>query len=209
MSSRKHISKEEEQYIIENWSSSSAKNIAEHLGRSSSGVRKKARQLGCDMRECKRWTKEEDDLLFSSQGKCLSSLSKQLGRHDSECSARAKVLGISSWRYHRNGGKFKNRRGYVVSGFKPRGRSKGTRIVFEHHVVMAEYLGRDIEPGEVVHHINGVKDDNRKENLYLCQDASHHRKVHCSLDLLLPQLIEIGAIEFDEIEGVYRLCKPK
>jgi len=42
-----------------------------------------------------------------------------------------------------------------------------TKWVQEHRLVMAEKLGREILPRERIHHRNGVRGDNRPENLEL------------------------------------------
>lgn len=47
----------------------------------------------------------------------------------------------------------------------PNARANGR--IFEHVAVMSEMLGRSLLPHENVHHINGIRDDNRPENLEL------------------------------------------
>ena len=69
--------------------------------------------------------------------------------------------------------------GYVDSrGYKivhrenhPNADKKGR--IFEHRLVMSENLGRPLKNYEQVHHINGIRTDNRVENLELTTIKTH------------------------------------
>lgn len=67
------------------------------------------------------------------------------------------------------GGRIRRKNGYVAvyAPNHPSLTASKKRHVLEHRLVMEQKLGRYLQPFEEVHHINGVKDDNRPENLEL------------------------------------------
>lgn len=50
-----------------------------------------------------------------------------------------------------------------------------TGRIYEHRMVMETHIGRPLRRDEVVHHINGVKTDNRPVNLELTTQVEHMR----------------------------------
>ena len=74
------------------------------------------------------------------------------------------------------GGESKTKRGYIAVRVTnhPYGDVQG--YVLRHRLVMEKHLGRFLRPEESVHHINGIKDDDRPENLKLFKNHSEHLK---------------------------------
>ena len=75
-----------------------------------------------------------------------------------------------SWK----GGCWQQADGYVwkYAPTHPRAKSHGAHV-FEHILVAEHTLGRYLTSQEVVHHINGIRNDNRPENLVVLTRATH------------------------------------
>lgn len=77
------------------------------------------------------------------------------------------------------------------------GRQMRNTLVYVHVLEMEKKLGRPIQKGETIHHIDFDKQNSKISNLYLCQGQTEHAKIHNSLEEVCSLLFKKGIIEFD------------
>lgn len=85
---------------------------------------------------------------------------------------RRNGMGEESWSWR--GGHRRTGLGYM-SIYAPEHPRANANYVLEHILVAEQKLGRPLRSGEVVHHLNGVRDDNRPENLEVLTVGEHSR----------------------------------
>lgn len=90
------------------------------------------------------------------------------------CSSRCALAAVRTKKHQSQAAKLsgESRRGTGTKGYvKFHGRH-------EHRVVMERILGRKLKKGEVVHHIDGNKKNNKPSNLELCKNQAEHIRKH-------------------------------
>lgn len=83
--------------------------------------------------------------------------------------------GKNNWFWH--GGKTIDKDGYVYLR-KPNHPFNANGYVKRSRLVMEKHIGRYLSKQEIIHHINGIKNDDRIDNLKLLANLSEHRKYH-------------------------------
>jgi len=61
-------------------------------------------------------------------------------------------------------------------GFHSHPNANKNGVILEHRLVMSQYLKRPLKKGEIIHHINGDRCDNRLTNLKITTRAVHAKK---------------------------------
>lgn len=134
------------------------------------------KRVHCDVQQLRQW--------IETEGRTMRSVAAQLGVHKSVVQRWCQIHGILS----RFSGSYGGRNNPCWSGGRivlagyvflycpdhPTVQGKRKKYVQEHRLVMEEHLGRLLLPGEVIHHRNGNKQDNRLENLELFENHSRH-----------------------------------
>ena len=72
------------------------------------------------------------------------------------------------------GGRYKHDSGYILIKFPSHPRAYKSGYVFEHILVWEETHGKPLPKRWIIHHLNGIKDDNQIVNLVALPNKKHY-----------------------------------
>lgn len=115
----------------------------------------------------------------------ISGATKSCGCMSRELSKRR----LSGEKHHNWRGGRSSHIGYAIILKPDHPAANKTGYVFEHRAVMEQLIGRYLDNNETVHHRNGVKNDNRPENLELWASKHPSGQRVCDLVAWAKQII--------------------
>lgn len=130
--------------------------------------------------------------LYKAENKTQAEIGKYFGCSESIVYQRLKEYGITRRTHKENmeivkkrklsagnkhwnwsGGRAKNKDGYIVVLLRDHRLANSNGRVMEHRLIWEMHHG-ELPDGWLVHHLNGIRDDNRIENLEAMPRKSHH-----------------------------------
>lgn len=93
-----------------------------------------------------------------------------------------------------------HRQAFDAQGLRKPGAERSYRKQWQHRKVAGA------KPGEIVHHIDGDRLNNARENLHVFSSPSAHGAAHRSLDLIAYELLKRGVVVFDRETGRYQFA---
>lgn len=111
------------------------------------------------------------EILGVGRGK-IERLCKMLELKTQRTGPRSGPGHVKKWK----GGRHVTKDGYVYVYMPEHPHAVYGRYILEHRLVMEQNLGRYLDDNEVVHHKNGIRQDNRIENLIVFRTNGEHLK---------------------------------
>ena len=84
----------------------------------------------------------------------------------------------------------------------------GGRYIYEHRYLMECKLGRQLVPGEIVHHINGDRLDNSLSNLSL-ESRARHTAIHHKPPEMMKLVCSLCGKEFSRLAQIVRSARKR
>ena len=143
-----------------------------------------ARPIGC---KPIKWDIDELKRLYLDEKMSGAKIARALGLRQESVNAALRRFNIprrsmaeshsKELHYRWNGGRFSHKQGYIYVSVDKHPRASKRGYVFEHILIVEKQLGRYLRKDETVHHLNGVKTDNRIENLVVLRQQDHNRVI--------------------------------